>query len=337
MCKVFLISGIKKKNLSNTWDFINAIKDPMSKFNKDGLGYAAITAKGSVFGERWFTNSDAFQETIEDIPLGDLSTLVDEKSNYTTVAGEYNSFGTVDRDSAVAITLHTRMATSPKVMSNTHPFVENDITLIHNGVIRNVQDFELRQSTCDSEAILMEYVDNKVNEDISAVNAAMSNLKGYYACGVLAKDSKATPIMDVFKSDSARLCMTYVNELENWVFTTEDSDVTEACNALGFTHGKVYMVKARKLNRFNAITGKLIESVDFEPASEFQPRVISNVIDATNNNREVIIYPHDKRKNIHIEKDMLEYYKSGKPSVSKLSDLEIQEHILSMERNYGAW
>jgi len=265
MCKIFVMPSITSETRDNAWKLIYKMADKMSVHpNNDGLGYAALSEDGNLFGERWHTNRDAFEvrETISKT----------HKKRFEKMKGflispskgaKYNSFGKLELDKLAAITLHTRLATSGKEFENTHPFVDGFTSLIHNGVIRNVDELELKQSTCDSETILNEYVKHDVMNKPENMQIVANKLQGYYACGVFSR-MKDVPILDIFKSDTANLYSGFVKELDTFVFTTMYGDLEEACRFLGFTLEGFYKVESGVLIRLNPFTGEVINTQEFE-------------------------------------------------------------------------
>lgn len=347
MCKVMMISGIKKENVAKVWKFVEAISKPMSKINNDGIGYAAITAEGKLFGERWLINSTAFNKTtnLDDTVVESLGELVTPPYKSTYNQYDYNSFGEIDKDNIVAITLHTRYATSPRGMMNTHPFVDEGISLIHNGVIRNDKDFDLK-STCDSEAILRAYLKEDVKSNPANFKAAAKLLKGYYACGLLTNTEQG-PILDLFKSVGARLHAVAVEELGAYVISTDDSDIKDTAKELGFTAGAVHTILSEKFVRINAITGVRMELVVFEAFSGYEtynqnPTQSStshtNTKTITGNNiitttkSKVYDFPKKTKDGTNISQDMMDYFKAGARKISTLSEREMQEEIMELER-----
>lgn len=265
MCKVLIIPGIKKEFRANAIRFVKEMGKDMSSGNNDGLGYAAIDEEGKLFSERWFRNVEAFGGyTGEGIKL-----LEEMKAGFETSIGilpsETTKMGDPDLDKMVAITLHTRAATTEKCMKNVHPFIypDRDISLIHNGIINNDKDFNLEISTCDSEAILQAYLKNKVNTDPNGVREMAQSLRGYYACGVFARDEEGKRILDVFKGNHANLYAHEVKELGTYLFSTSEHDVQTVCNRLGFTKGPSVRVKEGFLFRIDPFTGRKLTMQDF--------------------------------------------------------------------------
>lgn len=341
MCKVMMFAGVKKKNVDKVWKFVRAIAKPMSLRNDDGLGYAAVTADGKMFGERWLKNSDAFVHGMLDELNGklldSLEGVVQEPYSYNKV--EYNSFGQIDKENMVAITMHTRMATTPKGLNNVHPFVADGVSVIHNGVIRNYKDFEPLVSTCDSEAILRGYLDEKIRENPTAIKELTPNLEGYYACGILGVNG--TPYLDVFKSNTARLHTAFIHDLETWIISTDDDDIKNVCKEFGYTVGQIYPILPNKYVRIDAVTGNRLLLEDFEEMKAKPSYPTTTNYQQTTKNYPVVgggtetsvkdkVYPYGKRNKISA--DIEEYFKGGEVSINALTEREIQEQIMENER-----
>lgn len=263
MCKILNIAGINNGTKDAAWKFIQEMGKEMSKNNDDGLGYTAIDEDGDMYGERWHKNSEAFKSRVA---LSELDKkLIESYNGCIGKEDKYNSFGNLN-ENIVAITLHTRMATSGKEFYNTHPFVLDDVSLIHNGVIRNTKSLINTMSTCDSECILHEYVDNEVSKDVSNFQKVVDRLEGYFALGVFGIDSNFNRYLDVIKDDKARLYAAYIEQLDTMVFTTDISDVYKVCKKLKFKVASHYEVIDNVLLRLDAITGKAYNSFVFKPS-----------------------------------------------------------------------
>jgi predicted glutamine amidotransferase len=289
MCKVMMMAGVTSDTRDNAWKFIKEMAKEMSPSNMDGLGYAALSTEGELFGERWHHNGEAFNVRQGGEPLSPLDSHLIE-----TYAGalrkerppiRYNKFGSVNEDSLAAITLHTRMATSGKEFMNTHPFVVDGTSLIHNGVIRNADKLEMIQSTCDSEAILNLYVKHKVMQKPTSIQTVAKKLQGYYACGVLSHNESQGHILDVFKCSNANLGAAFVQELNTVVFSTRVSDIKAVCTRLGFNVLSEFVFEAETLLRIDALTGEPIETISFiVPAPKYdnpksrRPKVENNPV-----------------------------------------------------------
>lgn len=347
-----MVAGVKPSTVDKVWKFAKTIAKPMSRANSDGLGYAAITAEGNLFGERWLTNNHAFSSQIDESDK-QLASMFGDAVEGKVEKFEYNNFGDVAPEKMVALTLHTRMATSPRGLNNTHPFVQNDTSLIHNGVIRNTTDFEFSLSTCDSEAILISYLNKNVVEDPKNFDEAAKMLKGYYACGILANTEEG-PVLDMFKSN-ARLHIAYIKDLETWVASTDDDDIKNTCKDLNYIVGNMFTLLNGKFIRIDAVTGKEKSITKFEPSTEWtytnhgghhhppyngSTSVKKELTGTTPHIKDMTktpnVIPWNKRKqNTEVSKEMMHYFTSGVRSCTKLSERETQETIMEQERVYG--
>lgn len=89
-----------------------------------------------------------------------------------------------------ALLIHGRYATCDINVDNTHPFIDRNHGLIHNGVVSS-STYEPKHSTCDSEILLQAY--------LAAGKDGLSKVAGYAAFGLIdakrnvhiARDNKA--------------------------------------------------------------------------------------------------------------------------------------------------
>lgn len=254
MCKIAIIPKVTKSTQKNAWAFSHAITPLLTKNDRDGLGYMALGASG-LFGERWLNTSKAFKSRVQ---LSKQDMAIASRYGTSVVPAEnYTSFGTLTNE-ITCIALHARMATTEKGLHNVHPFVNNDAALIHNGVINNPDVKKMLTSTCDSEVILTNYVDENVVNNIDAIDKVADNLSGYYACAVISKDTQGNWLLDVFKDDAANLFGVYVDQLKTIVFCTDADMIVRACKLLKWTWGTIFKIDEYHLMRHNARTGKLL-------------------------------------------------------------------------------
>jgi hypothetical protein len=252
MCKVMIMSGIKDSTRDKALLFIEEMGRKLSVHNDDGLGYAAIDEDDNLFAERWTENHMAFKK-ITPNPFG---------SAITVINGEYNSYGKVALDKVKAITLHTRMATCELGIDNTHPFIKDGTSLIHNGVIRNPEVYMPTISTCDSESLLNGYMLYNLAEDPVMLEEMVAPLEGYWAAAVFAKLS-GRYVLDIFKH-SASLSVIFVEDLDTWVFSTQAADIKEVCTRLGFKYNTVGDVGDNVAMRLDPQTGEVIFTWEYE-------------------------------------------------------------------------
>lgn len=267
MCKLMMICGIPSRKSAAAAKFIRNSVPFMTENDDHGLGYAALGSEG-IFGERWlnvesaFKNRHRFSKSQQALNSFFENAVGHNYENYTR-------FGKGNLNKASTILFHTRYATNSKTMRNTHPFVIDDTALIHNGVILNDDDImslhENKISTCDSEAILQEYISNNVNHDPESIQEVADLLEGWYACGVLSKDFNDKYIVDIFKCERSNLMVGIVPELEAFVFCTELEILEKTAKASKMNVIAHDDIVGGKLIRIDPITGDKIKIVEFKP------------------------------------------------------------------------
>lgn len=260
MCKIAIIAGLDPKNKENNWEFVQELGALMSKGNSDGLGYTAVDIEGKIFGEHWLFNHEAF-----DI-RNNMNKIIERYQGFLKGSAEpkYKSFGSIT-DEITAITLHTRMATGKIALENVHPFVdmEQDTSVIHNGVISNWEITDNIRSTCDSERILNQYLDKDVMKKPSMFQRMIDELTGYFACGIISRDDEGTRIIDVFRT-RANLGAVFVKELNALVITTDVSLVYKVAKDFNFKILGKFDVEENMLLRLNAATGGVMLAQKYE-------------------------------------------------------------------------
>ena len=260
MCKILVIPSIKKSNVENAWKLCKEIAPLMSRIDDDGFGFAAMDSSGNLLGERWLNSKLAMTDNCG-LTLSDVKVLKTMGPKLVKESFEYNKFGDLkNKKDIVSIMLHARKATTPKGLINTHPFVKNDTAIIHNGMISNHERLTKEFSTCDSEAILHEYLEYNAAHNPKQVQEMVNNLDGYYAVGVMSKNENNIPIVDVFKSQAANLICTYVDEIESVVFCTAQHLIVDALETLKWNKNKIFEFADTGFIRFNALTGERIHS-----------------------------------------------------------------------------
>jgi predicted glutamine amidotransferase len=281
MCKLFMIAGITNETRNKAWELTIEMAGIMGETMRDGIGYAAVTESGELFGERWHKSEEAFDvrgEVIQETQVekrikssfGKALTMREKPKRYNSFGDEFSCIEDLC-DTTAAITLHGRFATSSREFKNTHPFIVDDTSLVHNGVIRNADKLNrMKQSTCDSEVILNLYNEKQVSRWASNIQGVVDELRGYFACGVFTRDADGNRVMDIFKDDTAQLFAAYIEELSTIVFVTNVSDLELACEIADLKIGSVFKVEAGNLIRLNPVTGVVTSITDFDhsPASQ---------------------------------------------------------------------
>lgn len=274
MCKIMVLKGVQDSGLA--LKFMTAVAPTMSQGNNDGIGYSAINSKNELFMEKWHRNSQFLQ----------LDTVIDEttvkaleqfKSRIGTPPLNYTSYGNISRDDMTTITMHTRYATCGKEFANTHPFIDNEMSLIHNGGIYNSVELKLNKiSICDSEVALQLYNNEQINLSTSpeVVQNFMDQLKGYWAFAFLAKDADGTYMLDIVR-ERATVYWAELTELgkDCVVFATTQEIINIGVEALGLPkRTEISLLPESNYYRYNALTG--LDIIDFELAESKLNRVI---------------------------------------------------------------
>jgi predicted glutamine amidotransferase len=321
MCKVLMIAGIDNAHRDNAIKFTKKMAELMTPGNDDGLGYAAVDAEGNLFSERWLKNTEAFKT--KGTPQLDIKVLKYFKpyAKYKDVEVEYSTHGAVDLNKMVAITLHTRAATGPVRQENVHPFITEDTSVIHNGVIVNDDDFKLTLSTCDSESILVSYLKNGVGKNMKGIDKLASELIGYYACGTFSRDERGNRVMDVYKANNDNLSVAFIDELNTWVMSSWGYNIVDACKQLGFKCGNYLDIKDGVLLRFDPVSGETIASEEFKVSD--RNKVVRSIYPTNHLVKEEPLPMHRPKG---LSKEKIEYLKQ--PSdIRKLSYTEAFEYM----------
>jgi len=261
MCKNLYIAGIKPEvSKKLLWDFMFAVTPFISSWDKDGLGYAAMGREG-IWGERWLNPKDAWKYR----KVWSEEDAKTSKYYRGALAAEprFNEFGKADTTHTSAIMLHARMATCVKNLSNTHPFVRDNVALIHNGVIGNHADLEKLTSTCDSEVILNSYFKHDIANKPDDIQKVMDDIRGYYSCGLLSTNTEGKQHLDIFRNSTASMHAYYVKELDAVVFCTKSDIIRETCKKLGWSYGNTFTFKDEIMVRIDCTTGQPISTHGF--------------------------------------------------------------------------
>ena len=259
MCKLLIMTGISEPLLAK--EFMRRMAVPMSKSNRDGIGYTAVNNDGSMFTERWLINNQFL--SYDSIMTSEVAEqLLPFVNRLPDGALDLNYTGDMKQDfsNVTSLTMHTRWATTAKGMENTHPFVYEDTSLIHNGHISNWSFLNVNKiSDCDSEAALQTYINAGVGRDFNQYQEWLNKLYGRYAFGILSRDASGTRVLDVVRGES-NLYFMQIEGLGS-IFTTDNDDAILVAKEMGLEFKESpAMIKMNTLYRFNATTGKFIQS-----------------------------------------------------------------------------
>lgn len=211
MCKVIGFTNAKKLTINES--FLKSVQATMDG-ERDGFGYAVLDSRSQLWGERYMNPNaidfriKAVRHELYSLPL---------RTMRANAFGEYSTKGNM---SAI---FHGRTSTNSKVLENTHPFIKNNMALIHNGVVSDVGPNapSLELSSCDSEHILQRYL-------VGGITAVTDNIQGYYACMVIDAN---TGHLNVFRDDIAPLHMAWCRTIDSYIIATKSEMIQELAKA----------------------------------------------------------------------------------------------------------
>ena len=202
MCKIAIFPSIPEVLASKTLAFAKALTAPMTEFDKDAFGVAAVTETGELYTGRWIPKHAWQTRPVSKARPTRYSNVISKTKNHD----ETHLVRGVLPDRPRALLLHSRWATSGKGLLNAHPHVSpgGDVALVHNGIV-DTTSLDLRRTTCDSEGILNAYSDACVQYAATEWQSVADRVSGYYACGILARDESGNWIVDIIRDSQAQL------------------------------------------------------------------------------------------------------------------------------------
>lgn len=228
MCKLYAVVEIE--NQKNAERFTKTAIPEITRTDNHGLGIMRLGENG-VHIQRW----------LEPPTVVRRKKSVKLEAYKLALKHQQNEAGTPSRR-LDAIAVHGRFATCAKSLQNTHPFYKQGAALMHNGIISNAADFKRELSTCDSEALLSQYVDRGVRDNAEKLDEAMAGVGGYYASVVFNDNG----IIDIWRDDTATLHLAHVRNVGIVIATTAEiiTKTAKKCEAyitgideiLPFTH-----------------------------------------------------------------------------------------------------
>lgn len=270
MCKLLIMTGITEGLVAE--EFMKRMADPMSRTNNHGIGYSAVASDGELFSQRWLNNKQFFDKS--NVMTPEISKQLEGFSARLpdgALDPNYSELGVINFADVRSITMHTRWATCGREFANTHPFIDKDTSLIHNGSISNAFSTHYRAgldvnkiSTCDSESALQTYLSQGVDLDPSKAKQWLDLLSGSWAFGILSRNEQSNRVLDVIRGTS----MLYYMEVDGLgkIFTTNDDDAKAVIKDMGLTYVKEpIFVASDEMYRYDAITGEFLQSLDIKP------------------------------------------------------------------------
>jgi len=297
MCKIFVIPHIPKDKQDAVNQLFIKLAKPMSKDDTDGLGYAFMKSNGELVGERWLENASAFKHRVNPELNASQKKLKEKYGHMINIPLEekYNKFGTLTTaDQIVSGFLHTRKATSGKGLKNTHPFLRpqklddegkchnEPVALIHNGVITNAEYHKWKDkklTECDSEVILISYLENGAHWAPEKMQKVADDLYGYYAFAAMTLDYENVPIMDIVRDGQAQLFIAHIPALGTEVFFTNPEIVNDALKDMknktkddGWCFDGISFVASNSHLRVNSLTGEVMHYSNFTKSDNYGNR-----------------------------------------------------------------
>lgn len=204
MCKLFAIVEIEDE--SRAEKFAQKAIPFITKDDHDGLGIMRLGERG-VHVQRWLEPPTVIRRK-ESAALWKYRKALRHQQDESGVVS----------NRLYSIAVHGRFATCTKSLENTHPFRRDGSVLMHNGVISNAHKFPRPLSTCDSEALLSQYLTHNVRTNSANLSQALDGVGGYYAA-IVFNDSGE---IDIFRDGSAALHIAHVRGIGVVIATTAD-------------------------------------------------------------------------------------------------------------------
>lgn len=205
MCKIFAMTDAS--NVQITPKLIRSVRDAVcAGADRDGFGYSVLSKDGKLGGER----------TIEPMTFnpGNIPTKESVTDKLAIVRSTRSHFGSVTPSGNKSFMAHARLSTNSVSLSNTHPFYNGKVSMIHNGVVYDSTGGVKDKLTtdCDSE-ILLRYWEK------GGMEAIEENVSGYY--GIVLQDYRGT--MHVIRDSRARFYIAWCRSIRSFLIaTTED-------------------------------------------------------------------------------------------------------------------
>lgn len=204
MCKVFAMTNMSKVKI--TKKFLNAVKSEVCRTgDKHGFGYAVLSENNELAGERTM-------RPLEFQPLQDNPALT-KTGSLPIVLKTRDQFGKLNFTAPKSFIGHGRYSTNYVALQNTHPFTNDSIALIHNGVVRDtdgVIEKEALKTTNDTEIILRCW-------ERGGMKLVEETISGYYALAILDKDSG---FLHIVRDDTAMIYIAYSRTVDSYIFAT---------------------------------------------------------------------------------------------------------------------
>lgn len=219
MCKLFAVVEIE--NQKNAELFAKKAVPIITETDNHGLGIIRLGERG-VHIQRWLEPPKVFRQK---------KSRALEKY-YTALKHQQNEAGNKS-EHLYALAIHGRFATCARTLQNVHPFYKDGTALMHNGIIHNAESYERTLSTCDSEALLSQYIKHNVKKNPLNLTDALDGVGGYYAAIVFNDNGN----IDIWRDETATLFMAHVKGVGVVIATTAEIIVKTARRCKAYISG----------------------------------------------------------------------------------------------------
>ncbi len=219
MCKLFAI--VEVENQHNAEMFAKKAIPYVTETDNDGLGIMRLGENG-VFIKRWLEPPTVIRQKKSKHLLKYSKALKHQENEEGKVSNHL-----------YALAIHGRFATCEKSMANTHPFFKKGVALMHNGIITNADKFDRTLSTCDSEALLTQYLGKFVDKNPLNLTSALEDINGYYAAIVFNNNGT----IDIWRDGTATLFMAHIKHVGIVLATTQEIIMKTARKCKAYVSG----------------------------------------------------------------------------------------------------
>lgn len=219
MCKLFAVVEIESQK--NAELFAKRAIPYITKIDDHGLGIMRLGERG-VHIQRWLEPPKVLRKK--------QSKALDKY--YKALRHQQNETGTKS-DRLDAIAIHGRFATCARTLENVHPFFKDGTALMHNGIITNPEKFTRTLSTCDSEVLLSQYLEQDVRTYPANLAASLEGVSGYYAAMAFSDNGN----IDIWRDDTATLFIAHVRGVGVVIATTAEIILQTAKRCKAYVSG----------------------------------------------------------------------------------------------------
>lgn len=312
MCKILALSNLSKVNVD--YKLLKALKDVTCVNQRDGFGYAVHNSKGK-FGE-CYTDPREFKR----MEMLHHYSKLDQMENVSQPVIDFCYYGkeVYQPHNNKSLIMHGRTATNNCFLENTHPFFsDNGDSFVHNGVIRNKNEWNYpMESNNDSELLANMFWNGGINH-------VADNVEGYYAFMNIDKDG----ILHVVKDNKANLHLSYIREIESYIIATAISMIEELCTAMDWIVPTIMEINDCTYFRMNG--NEILGYEEFEKVkkidklTEQEQRAFKHY----EKNDSTVMYPYSNLDNAYDDEPDID-------NCDNWSDAEWQDYSDYMEEKY---